>query len=108
MDMRVFQIESGRVLPMKGDILISSPFFRGHDLTRSVVLLLEHNEEGKPAEAPTMHVAQTDKRFRKLETVADNYEPFLNNAKYDEADVLVVGMASSRGAIEEAVAEFDQ
>ena len=42
-----------------------------------------------------MHVAQTDKRFRKLETVADNYEPFLNNAKYDEADVLVVGMASS-------------
>ena len=31
---------------MKGDILISSPFFRGHDLTRSVVLLLEHNEEG--------------------------------------------------------------
>ncbi|MBS6228067.1 2-oxoacid:acceptor oxidoreductase subunit alpha [Veillonella sp.] len=64
--------------------------------------------EGKPAEAPTMHVAQTDKRFRKLETVADNYEPFLNNAKYDEADVLVVGMASSRGAIEEAVAEFDQ
>ena len=63
---------------------------------------LEHNEE-----APSMHVAQTDKRFRKLETVADNYEPFLNNAKYDEADVLVIGMASSRGAIEEAVAEFD-
>ena len=23
---------------------------------------LEHNEEGKPAEAPSMHVAQTDKR----------------------------------------------
>ena len=69
---------------------------------------LEHNEEGKPAEAPSMHVAQTDKRFRKLETVADNYEPFLNNAKYDECDVLVVGMASSRGAIEEAVADFDE
>ena len=46
MDMRVFQIESGRVLPMKGDILISTPFFRGHVFTRSVVLLLEHNEEG--------------------------------------------------------------
>ena len=68
---------------------------------------LEHNEEGKPAEAPTMHVSQTDKRFRKLETVEDNYEAFLNNAKYDEADVLVIGIASSRGAIEEAVAEFD-
>ena len=68
---------------------------------------LEHNEEGKPAEAPTMHVNQTDKRFRKLETVADVYEPFLNNAKHDEADVLVVGIASSRGAIEEAVVDLE-
>ena len=55
-----------------------------------------------------MHVAQTDKRLPQIGNCSDNYEPFLNNAKYDEADVLVVGMASSRGAIEEAVAEFDQ
>ncbi len=68
---------------------------------------LEHNEEGKPAEAPSMHVSQTDKRFKKLETVADNYEPFLNNAKHDECDVLVIGIASSRGAIEEAVEELE-
>lgn len=68
---------------------------------------LEHNEEGKPAEAPSMHVAQTDKRFKKLETVADYYEPFLNNAPHAEADVLVVGIASSRGAIEEAAAELN-
>lgn len=68
---------------------------------------LEHNEEGKPAEAPAMHVSQTDKRFKKLETVADNYEPFLNNAKHDECDVLVIGIASSRGAIEEAVVELE-
>lgn len=68
---------------------------------------LEHNEEGKPAEAPSMHVAQTDKRFRKLETVADHYEPFLNNAPHEECDVLVVGIASSRGAIEEAAAELN-
>lgn len=69
---------------------------------------LEHNEEGKPAEAPSMHVSQTDKRFRKLETVEDNYEPFLNNAKHDECDVLVIGIASSRGAIEEAAAELEE
>ena len=68
---------------------------------------LEHNEEGKPAEAPSMHVAQTDKRFRKLSTVADVYEPFLNNAKHEEADVLVIGINSSRGAIEEAVVELE-
>lgn len=64
---------------------------------------LEHNEEGKPAEAPSMHVNQTDKRLRKLSTVADYYDPFLVNAPHEEADVLVIGIASSRGAIEEAV-----
>lgn len=68
---------------------------------------LEHNEEGKPAEAPTMHVAQTDKRFRKLETVADHYDPFLVNCPHKEADVLIVGIASSRGALEEAAAELN-
>lgn len=68
---------------------------------------LEHNEEGKPAEAPSMHVSQTDKRLRKLETVADVYEPFLNNAKHEECDVLVIGITSSRGAIEEAVEQLE-
>ena len=56
----------------------------------------------KPAEAPSMHVSQTDKRFRKLETVADYYDPFLNNADHDACDVLLIGIASSRGALEEA------
>lgn len=68
---------------------------------------LEHNEEGKPAEAPSMHVNQTNKRLRKMETVADYYEPFLNNAKHDECDVLVIGINSSRGAIEEAVVALE-
>lgn len=68
---------------------------------------LEHNEEGKPAEAPSMHVSQTDKRLRKFETVADVYEPFLNNAKHEECDVLVIGITSSRGAIEEAVEQLE-
>lgn len=69
---------------------------------------LEHNEEGKPAEAPSMHVSQTDKRFRKLEGVANYYDPFLVNAPNDECDVLVIGIASSLGAIEEAAAELNE
>ncbi len=68
---------------------------------------LEHNEEGKPAEAPSMHINQTDKRFRKLETVADYYDPFLVNAAHEESDVLIIGIASSRGAIEEAVEQLN-
>ena len=31
----------------------------------------------------------------------------INNAKHDECDVLVIGIASSRGAIEEAAAELE-
>lgn len=43
--MRVFQIESNKILPEKGDILISSPFMNDYHFTRSVVLLIERNEE---------------------------------------------------------------
>lgn len=46
MDMRVFQIESNKVMPIKGNILISSPFLSDYNFARSVVLLIEHNEEG--------------------------------------------------------------
>lgn len=67
---------------------------------------LEHNEEGKPAEAPLMHVNQTNKRFKKLETVADYYDPFWVRSEDKECDVLVIGMASTYGAIEEAVDEL--
>lgn len=46
MDMHVFQIESNKVDPAKGNILISSPFLSDYHFTRSVVLLVEHDEEG--------------------------------------------------------------
>lgn len=46
MDMHVFQIESNKTLPAKGNILISSPFLKDYHFTRSVVLLIEHDEEG--------------------------------------------------------------
>lgn len=46
MDMHVFQIESNKILPVKGSILISSPFLQDQHFTRSVILLIEHGEEG--------------------------------------------------------------
>lgn len=46
MDMHVFQIESNKVLPVKGNILISSPFMSDYHFARAVVLLIEHNDEG--------------------------------------------------------------
>lgn len=44
--MHVFQIESNKVLPVKGNILISSPFMSDYHFARAVVLLIEHNDEG--------------------------------------------------------------
>ncbi len=61
---------------------------------------VEHSEIGTPSEAPTNRVAQMDKRFRKLNYV--NFEmPIYTDAPHEEADVLIVGFGSTRGAIEE-------
>ena len=40
MDMHVFQVESNKVLPQQGSILISSPFMNDYHFTRAVVLLI--------------------------------------------------------------------
>lgn len=64
---------------------------------------LEHDLIGKPAEAAYMRLDQMDKRLRKMQTVADDFEPFYLDAPYDEADILLIGINSTRGAIEEAL-----
>lgn len=46
MDMQIFQVEVNKVEPVKGKILISSPFLHDIHFIRSVILLIEHNEEG--------------------------------------------------------------
>lgn len=46
MDMTIFQIESNKELPRKGSLLISVPFLRDFHFARSVVLIIEHNDEG--------------------------------------------------------------
>lgn len=67
----------------------------------------EHDETGKPAEAAANRVAQMDKRMRKLNYV--NFEnPVVVNAPHEEADILLVGFNSTRGAIEEARTMLDE
>ena len=45
-DSDIFKIQSNNVLPSRGKILISEPFLRDATLGRSVVLLIDHTEEG--------------------------------------------------------------
>ena len=46
MDMNVFQVESNKILPRQGGLLIAAPFLRDFRFSRSVVLMVEHNDEG--------------------------------------------------------------
>ncbi len=46
MDMNLFNIVSNQELPCKGKILISSPFMNDIHFMRSVILLVEHDQEG--------------------------------------------------------------
>ena len=46
MDMNIFQVESNKILPRQGGLLIAAPFLRDYRFARSVVLMIDHNEEG--------------------------------------------------------------
>ncbi|GLC87311.1 2-oxoacid:acceptor oxidoreductase subunit alpha [Lysinibacillus piscis] len=61
---------------------------------------VEHDETGKPSEATGNRQTQMDKRFRKLEALRFD-QPVYTNAPHEEADILLVGFNSTRGAIEE-------
>lgn len=68
---------------------------------------VEHAETGKPSESAPNRIAQMDKRFRKLENLKFK-TPIYKNAPHEEADLLVVGFISTRGAIEEGLQELEQ
>jgi 2-oxoglutarate/2-oxoacid ferredoxin oxidoreductase subunit alpha len=67
---------------------------------------VEHEETGKPSESASNRNAQMDKRFRKVENIRFN-TPVYKNAPHEEADLLIVGFNSTRGAIEEAMSRLE-
>ncbi|ETI68791.1 2-oxoacid:acceptor oxidoreductase subunit alpha [Neobacillus vireti] len=68
---------------------------------------VEHAETGKPSESAANRIAQMDKRFRKVESIRFN-TPVYKNAPHEEADLLIVGFNSTRGAIEEAMIRLEK
>jgi putative transcriptional regulator len=44
--MELFNYKQGEMEPQKGDLLISEPFLRDPNFSRTVILLCEHNAEG--------------------------------------------------------------
>lgn len=67
---------------------------------------VEHAETGKPSESAVNRIAQMDKRFRKIENIRFN-TPVYKNAPHEDADLLIVGFNSTRGAIEEALLRLE-
>ena len=68
---------------------------------------VEHNEEGKPSEAPMNHHNQMEKRMRKTESLVIN-NPVLLNEHEDEADILYIGFISTKGAIGEGAERLER
>jgi 2-oxoglutarate ferredoxin oxidoreductase subunit alpha len=68
---------------------------------------VEHEETGKPSESAANRIAQMDKRFRKVANIKFD-TPVYKNAPHEEADLLIVGFNSTRGAIEEAITRLEQ
>ena len=68
---------------------------------------VEHNEEGKPSEAPMNRQNQMEKRMRKTESLVIN-NPVLLNEHDDKADILYIGFISTKGAIEEGAERLER
>ena len=63
---------------------------------------LEHNVFGKPAEGVGDRVMEMEKRHRKFAGVPEAITPFFVNHEDTECDLLLVGITSTGGAIDEA------
>ncbi|WP_010282258.1 2-oxoacid:acceptor oxidoreductase subunit alpha [Bacillus timonensis] len=67
---------------------------------------VEHNEQGKPSEVASNRKAQMEKRLKKIKNLQFK-TPVHKNVKHGEADLLIVGFNSTRGAIEEAMTRLE-
>lgn len=68
---------------------------------------VEHDQEGRPSENTTNRQNMMDKRLSKLNDIQFT-NPILVDAPNEEADILLVGMSSNGGTIEEARRRLDQ
>ena len=62
---------------------------------------VEHDQEGRPSESPINRKKMMDKRLKKLESVRIT-NPIHIDAPHEQPDILIVGMSSTGGTIDEA------
>ncbi|WP_223070428.1 2-oxoacid:acceptor oxidoreductase subunit alpha [Paenibacillus caui] len=62
---------------------------------------VEHDEAGRPSESPANRNKMMDKRLRKLDRIKVDH-PIHVQAPYKEPDLLIIGMGSTGGTIDQA------
>lgn len=62
---------------------------------------VEHDQEGRPSENPVNRKKMMDKRLRKLNSLTID-RPIIVQAPHEEPDLLIIGMGSTGGTIDEA------
>ncbi|SES29576.1 2-oxoacid:acceptor oxidoreductase subunit alpha [Salisediminibacterium halotolerans] len=69
---------------------------------------VEHSEEGKPSESTLNRQAQMDKRMRKLNGLPRRFpDPIVKYEEHEKADLLVIGVNSTRGSIQEMIPRLE-
>ncbi len=68
---------------------------------------VEHDEEGRPSENPVNRKTMMDKRFKKLENLKVT-NPIHIDEKHDIPDILIIGMGSTGGTIDEARSRLEK
>ncbi|MFS1513121.1 2-oxoacid:acceptor oxidoreductase subunit alpha [Chengkuizengella sp. SCS-71B] len=68
---------------------------------------VEHDEEGRPSEAADNRQKMMDKRLRKMENIQVT-NPILVDAPHETPDLLIIGMGSTGGTIDEARSRLDK
>ncbi|MDA8353576.1 MAG: 2-oxoacid:acceptor oxidoreductase subunit alpha [Firmicutes bacterium] len=68
---------------------------------------VEHDETGRPSENAANRKKMVEKRLRKLERGIPFKDPVYVDERHEEADLLIVGINSTRGVIQEAMGRLE-
>ena len=121
LDYNLIQIERGNLLAEVEPSEDGSLFKRYEDTPTGVspraipgqkhgihhVTGVEHDEIGRPSESPKNRLTMMDKRMRKLEHLQVT-NPILVDAPYEKPDLLIIGMGSTGGTIDQARTRLEE
>jgi 2-oxoglutarate ferredoxin oxidoreductase subunit alpha len=120
LDYNKIRIERGKLMDGDLPVLGENELFKRYEFTEDGisprvlpgqkyglhhVTGVEHDQSGRPSEAPANRKLMMEKRMRKLKSVKVT-NPIKVDAPYEEPDLLIIGIGSTGGTIDEARARL--